>query len=201
MKAINRNWWILLVQGVFFVAVGAAGFFSDSIGLAEVTQYLGLVFAVFGFLMMTFGFGFRKRFPHWVFLLISGLIQLAFGVAILAYPTASTDIFTYLVGGFALAIGLFQLIYGISRKAAGMLYIINAVISLIFGILIVLKPFDERETLTFVVCLYSIILGITMGYYAFKIRRWSRRVLEKRKESESSSPEGTPTPAQDAAGD
>lgn len=186
MKAINRNWWIILVQGIFFIGVGSAGFFSDQVGLAEVTQYLGLVFAVFGFLILSFAIGFRKKIPTWVFLLIAGALQLIFGVAILAYPTASTEIFTYLVGGFALAIGLFQLGYGISRKGQGMLYIINAVISLIFGILIIINPFDEKETLTFLVCLYSMILGITLAYYAFKIKVWSGKNLRKKEEMQAS---------------
>ncbi len=179
MKILKKNWWIFAFQGLALGVIGSLAIFNAEMTLANIVQYLALLFLGFGLILTLSGWRTRaKSGVRWLFILIVGILEMALGLLILIYPNDSTDIFIYIIGGFALMMALAQIFLAFSAKNAKLLFFINAIIGAVFGLLMIWNPFDSEKSLTYLVGFYSILLGIAVIYYSFRIRNWAGKKLE-----------------------
>ena len=181
MELIRKNWWVLALQGLFLFAVGALVLLETFL-LAEVLNFLGLVFVVFGVLMLIWGIRSRKSSGNWWGLTFFGLIQAALGTLVLVYPTEASEIFDITIGSFAIIIGLAQFILGIGRKANRLMFFANGLVSAVVGVLIIFDPFQSEEAVPFLVALFSAILGIFIIYYSVKLRNYANALAQQKRE-------------------
>lgn len=181
MELIRKNWWVLALQGLFLFAVGALVLLETFL-LAEVLNFLGLVFVVFGVLMLIWGIRSRKSSGNWWGLTFFGLIQAALGTLVLVYPSEASEIFDITIGSFAIIIGLAQFILGIGRKANRLMFFANGLVSAVVGVLIIFDPFESEEAVPFLVALFSAILGIFIIYYSVKLRNYANALAQQKRE-------------------
>lgn len=179
MELIKRSWWILALQGIFLVGLGLLAILMPDLYLDDVVQYLGLILLAFGFIITAWAWRTRSKARYWLLMFFIGLSQFALGLAILVYPNDSSRVFATVIGGWAFLMGLFQVIIGVLSKNNRILYLVNALISMVFGGLIIYDPFESEKALTYLVGFYSILLGIMVVYYSFRLRGWSQRKIDK----------------------
>ncbi len=170
MKTISHNWWILAAQGFFLTAVGALAVLNADVDLYDIIQYLGLILLGFGVILGLLGLRAKSKGKNWGFVFSSGVLQLALGLLILANPSSSSFIFTLIIGVWALLMAGIQIVLAAINKNGRILYLINALISGIFGALIIWYNFDDQRSLTTLVGIYCLILGITIVYYSIRLR-------------------------------
>lgn len=169
------------MQGLFLFAVGALVLLETFL-LAEVLNFLGLVFVVFGVLMLIWGIRSRKSSGNWWGLTFFGLLQAALGTLVLVYPSEASEIFDITIGSFAIIIGLAQFILGIGRKANRLMFFANGLVSAVVGVLIIFDPFESEEAVPFLVALFSAILGIFIIYYSVKLRNYANALAQQKRE-------------------
>lgn len=193
MKTLQDNWWIIALQGLFILTVGALALLYQEIDLNALIQYLGLIFLGFGVILGLWGLRSRTRGRHWIFMFVFGVLQAALGLVILAYPSNSSAIFTIMIGGWALVMAATQLVLGFINKNSRVLFFINALISAGFGSIIIWYDFKSQHALTLMVGIYSIILGITIIYYSIKMKIWGngKHANNSRQELESVDQKGS----------
>lgn len=193
MEILRKNWWIAALQGVFLLGAGVLTVLDIVNDLPQLIEFLGLIFLAFGGILGLWSLRLHKKGSHWGWMFFIAFIEVALGLIILANPNGSIRIFLYVIGGFALLIGLIQLIIGFMARHNKMMFFINSFISLVFGALIIWKPFEEPHTLTYTVGIYSVILGFTFIFYSFKIRRWGNKRHSKteKKNQEINTPANT----------
>lgn len=184
MKTLKHNWWILAAQGFFLAALGSMAVINNNIDLNALIQYLGLIFLAFGVILTFVGLRARRKGSSWGFPVISGFLQLAVGLLILANPSSSSDIFSLIIGIWALVMAAIQLVIGAVSKNGRLIFFGNALISGVFGALIIWYNFDDPRSLSTLVGIYSIILGITIFYYSIRLRMWTGQQLKKSEEKE-----------------
>ncbi len=197
MKAINKYWWILAMQGFFLTGIGVMALINTALGLKELVQYLGLILLGFGVILSLLAMRSRKKGNQWGITLFTGALQIGIGLFILANPSSSSDVFKLIIGGWALLMALIQIIIGALSKNNKIIFFINAAVSATFGALIIWYNFEDIRALTVLVGIYTAILGITLIYYAIRLRIWSAVKLKVAAEKEIRTQETAVTASQD----
>ena len=139
LHTLARNWWAIALRGLVAVLFGLLTFFVPAITLVT----LVLLFGVYALLDGLFNVVALIRVPvhHWA-LLIEGVIGIAAGILIFAWPAITAIVLLYVIAFWAIFTGVFEIIAGIRRKVITneWLLLVVGVLSLLFGILILLAP-------------------------------------------------------------
>lgn len=170
MSTFRKTWWIFALQGLFLIALGALAIFVADFTLITLIPLFGLILLVFGAILVFAGYKSKIAKARKAMLITFGALELIAGIAIVAYPTDASRIFTYIIGGWAVLMGLAQYVMALRNKN-GKLYLVNGSISTAFGLLIIYNPFKDPRALTYIVGFYSLILGIFVIYYSFKLKK------------------------------
>jgi uncharacterized membrane protein HdeD (DUF308 family) len=170
MELIKKNWWFLALQGALFIALGAVVIFVPRFSLTDLLIYLAIIFLAFGIIMFIWGWRKRKTHDNWWGLAFFGVLQIVLGAFILSNPYRASSVFSYAIGGWAAVMGIAQLVLGLGRKKYRAWYILIGAVSITVGLLIIYNPFNNPNSMTYLVGFYSFILGCFLIFYGFRAR-------------------------------
>ena len=158
-------WWLFLLWGLLTVLIGLAFLLTPALTLELFVTFLGAYWLVGGIFIIG-GLVADRSFMGLKILL--AVVNIFAGLLILLYPIFSTlFLFTFLVlfiGFWAIFIGAVHLYHAWTAKDPG-----NGVlgaISIVFGILILAKPFVAVALLPFIAGGFCIISGLATLYVA-----------------------------------
>lgn len=177
MKTINKYWWILAIQGLFLAGIGIMALLNTVLSLKNLVEYLGLILLGFGVILALLGGRSRKKGNKWAITFFTGVFQIGLGLFILFNPSTSSDMFKIIIGGWALLMATIQLLIGVFSNTNRIVFFINALVSAAFGALIIWFKFEDPRSLTALVGIYTGILGITIIYYAIRLKVWSAQKI------------------------
>lgn len=159
-------WWLLLLWGFFTLIVGGLFLFNPGQTMAFLIIFLGAYWLVGGIFTIASLVVDKSNMGWKIFL---SVINILAGIVILTYPLYSTIfVFTFLIiflGFWALFIGAAHLYHAYTAKDAG--NAVLGIISLIFGLLLLLNPFIAAALLPFVFGGFAIVSGLASIYVAF----------------------------------
>jgi uncharacterized membrane protein HdeD (DUF308 family) len=199
MELLRKNWWVLALQGLLFIALGALVIFSSGFRLTDLISYLGIILLVFGLLMVIWGWRHRSTQSSWWGLAFIGLLQIIVGVLILADSSRATSVFSYTIGGWATLMGIAQFIMGFGKKSNRLLYFLNGAVSIVMGVLIIYNPFQSANAMTYLVGFYSLLLGLFIVYYSIKARNFANKNQQSKKSTPLENEEASSTNSEDNA--
>ncbi len=106
--------------------------------------------------------------PRWAIILM-GVLGLLIGIATVAAPAFMTIAIIYFIGAWALVTGIGDLVFAFTRASAGntrLIMVLSGIISLLFGILVLLNPpILTAVFLVQILGIYAILIGILgVGY-------------------------------------
>lgn len=182
LPLFTRAWWSLALRGVFALLFGLAALFMPSATLAA----LVLLFGVFALLdgavaigALIAGVSVR---PWWA-LLLGGVLSVAAGVVSLAWPGITAVALLYLVAFWSLARGVFHIAAAIQwrKELSGeWLLALDGVISIIFGVVLLLQPGAGMLALLWLLGVFAIIAGVTLIVVGFRLRSVGKRLRAAR---------------------
>lgn len=149
-----------------FIALGILAMFHPTLRLIDLIEYLGIVLIIFAVILVLISIKVAAKNGNRGFLRFAAFVQGVVGGLILTYPKYSEEIYTTLVGIWAVLIGFSQFIVVTGDRRRMILFIINGVISISLGILILLNPFKSEGMTRQIVGLFSLILGGFILYIA-----------------------------------
>jgi uncharacterized membrane protein HdeD (DUF308 family) len=170
----------LILLGVLAIIVGII-----ALAWPSVTIYaLVILFAVYAFIdaglqaMRAFSSGSAGPvFGH----LLLGLVDLAAGVIALVWPGPTALVLVLIVGIWAVIGGLVELFAAFqSGEAAGTraLFILGALVSIAFGVVLFARPNVGAVTLALLFGLFSLIYGVSQIVMGVELRRTGHTVGE-----------------------
>lgn len=159
-------WWMLLLWGLLTLLVGCMFLFMPGQTMEFFIIFLGAYWLVGGIFTIASLVLDRSNMGWKIFL---SVINILAGVLILVYPLYATIFaFTFLVifiGFWACFVGAAHLYQAYTAKDAG--NGVLGIISIIFGLLLLINPFIAAALLPFVFGGFSIVSGIASVYVAF----------------------------------
>jgi uncharacterized membrane protein HdeD (DUF308 family) len=118
VRAMRRNdrWGLLVFEGLLDIAVGIVAFLWPGITVLAFVLLVAAWAIVTGALMTAAGF--RLNAPHgrW-WLVLGGLISLAYGVLLIATPLIGAIVLTWWMGAYALAFGVALVIFSFKLRS------------------------------------------------------------------------------------
>jgi uncharacterized membrane protein HdeD (DUF308 family) len=176
LHLLARYWWALALRGAFAVLFGLLTLFIPGITLLA----LVLLFGVYALLDGIFDIISAIRSPshHWAFVL-EGIVGIAVGILTLIWPGITGLVLLYLIGFWSIFTGVLEIVAGIRLRqviANELLLILMGVLSLLFGLFIIIFPGAGALAIAFWIAAYALLFGIMLIALAFRLR--SFRQLE-----------------------
>jgi uncharacterized membrane protein HdeD (DUF308 family) len=174
LHALAKCWWLLLLRGVAAIMFGVLAFVWPGLTLLTLVWLYGAFALVDGVLALVAAFtGSAKPAPTW-WLIVVGLLGIAAGLVIFAYPGLTAILLVIFIGAWAMVHGIFEIIGAIQlRKEIDneWMLILGGVLSVLFGGLIMLAPGAGALGLVWAVAAYSIVFGILFIALALRLKK------------------------------
>jgi uncharacterized membrane protein HdeD (DUF308 family) len=179
-----KNWGFLAVNGLICILLGILLFTFTQEFLKVVILWFGIAVLVSGAGLMISGINSIRKDRGASLVLIESIAAIAIGLILIFYPGFSLALFLVLIGVWAIIIGVVQLVVLISLKevlASKTLLLVNALLTLLFGVLLFFNPFEWAEFMGKVIGVFAILMGVLLIYIAFLIRAtvkaaWTRQI-------------------------
>jgi len=163
-------WWLLLVWGILTLLIGCMFLTTPGMTTVLLLTFMGAYWLVGG-LFAIGSLAVDRSHMGWKIFLAA--INILAGILILLYPWFSTifvlSFFVIFIGFFALFIGVSHLYHGWIRKDAG--NVVLGIISMIFGVLLLINPFIFAALLPYVAGGFAIVFGIASIYVSFVAKK------------------------------
>jgi uncharacterized membrane protein HdeD (DUF308 family) len=169
-----RHWRSLGLRGGAALAFGLTALFWPGMTVATLALLIGLYALVDGVLAIAMGAGLHaSRHVGWV-LVLQGATGIALGLAVLVWSRMSVVWFTRLVGFWALASGLLELLTALHLRRElpreSMLGVAGAT-SIALGVAMLARPTAAPTVLVIVFGSFTLVFGTAMLAQAARLRR------------------------------
>jgi uncharacterized membrane protein HdeD (DUF308 family) len=170
VRDLTQNWWAFVLQGVLAIAIGIATFVVPGPSLAAFITVFAVYAIVTGVFEIVGGFSMSNG-PKWS-LVIGGIAAIAVGVLTFSQPNNTALAVTLLVGIFAVATGVAQVVaaYALGSMRNTWLLGLSGVISVAFGVLLIAAPGDGVLAVLWLIGFYAILAGITSIAFGLRLR-------------------------------
>ena len=173
VHALAKNWWLLLLRGIAAIVFGLLAFAWPGLTLLTLILFYGAFALVDGVLAIIAAITGGAPAPRW-WLAIVGLLGIAAGLLTFLMPGLTAVVLLLFIAGWAIATGVFQIIGAIKlRKEIDneWLLILCGVISVLFGVSMMLAPGAGALALVWVIGAYSVVTGALFVALAFRLRK------------------------------
>lgn len=184
--------WVLGIRGLLSVALGVMILAWPGISLFALTIVVGVYAVAIG--AVELGAAFSSQFKQergW--LIVSGLLGIAVGVAILVWPSISALALLYVIGAYAIALGLLVIVAAVRLPLDGRdtaLTILTGLVSILFGIVMFAKPGAGALAVLALIAAFLLVTGVSELVVAL-----AGKQLVERKVKKAFEPKATPQPS------
>jgi len=173
VHALAKNWWLLLLRGIAAIIFGLLAFAWPGLTLVTLILFYGAFVLVDGVLAVIAAITGGVPGSRW-WLAIIGLLGIAAGLVTFMMPGLTAVLLLLFIAGWAIATGVFQIIGAIKlRKEIDneWLLILGGIISVLFGVSMMLAPGAGALALVWVIGAYSVVIGAIFVALALRLRK------------------------------
>lgn len=170
--ALARNWWLIALRGVVAILFGVLAFVAPGAFVLSLVLFFAAYTLTDGIFAILGAIRAAQRHERWGFLLLEGIVDIVVAVAAALVPAAAVWAFVLLLAAWALVTG------GLMIAAAFRLHlhygrwwlILGGVVSILFGIALIINPGMSALVLTWWIGGYSLAFGVLLLILAFQLR-------------------------------
>ena len=173
VHALAKNWWLLLLRGIAAIIFGLLAFAWPGLTLVTLILFYGAFALVDGVLAIAAAITGGVPGSRW-WLAIVGLLGIAAGLVTFLTPGLTALVLLFFIAGWAIVTGVFEIIGAIKlRKEIDIewLLILGGIISVLFGVSMMLAPGAGALALVWVIGAYSVVLGVIFVALALRLRK------------------------------
>jgi uncharacterized membrane protein HdeD (DUF308 family) len=177
VDTLVRNWWLVALRGLVALIFGVLTIFRPGVTLSVLILLFGSYAIVNGLFSIVAAVAGRRGEPRWGSLLISGVLSAALGVLTFLAPAVTAIVLLYIIAAWAIVTGVAEVVTAIRLRrvmTGEWLLIAAGVVSVLFGILVIVFPSAGALAVTLWIGTYAVILGILLLALAFRLRSWGR---------------------------
>jgi uncharacterized membrane protein HdeD (DUF308 family) len=173
LETLARNWWAIVLRGVFAVLFGLGAFFWPGITLAVLVFFYGAYLFADGIMAVVWAMVGRGAapFPWGVFL--AGLVSIVAGLLTFSMPGLTALVLLYLIAAWAIIRGIFEIIaaFHLRRELTNeWLLALNGALAVLFGILLIAAPGAGALAVLWMIGTFAVIIGIVMIMLGFRLK-------------------------------
>ena len=173
VHALARNWWLLLLRGIAAIIFGLLALAWPGLTLLTLILFYGAFALVDGVLAIVAAITGGVPGSRW-WLAIVGLLGIGAGLLTFLTPGLTALVLLYFIAVWAIVTGVFEIIGAIKlRKEIDneWLLILGGIISVLFGVGMMLAPGAGALALVWVIGAYSVVMGAIFVALAFRLKK------------------------------
>jgi uncharacterized membrane protein HdeD (DUF308 family) len=166
------NWWVVALRGVLAILFGIAAFAMPAAAMLALVLFFAAYSLLDGILGVVLAIRGARKGERWGWLLVNGLFGIAVGIAAALWPGLTVLTFVLMIAAWALISGglMMGAAFGLKVNHGRWLLVLGGVLSLIWGVLLVVSPLAGALVLTWWVGAQALIFGVILIVLAFWLR-------------------------------
>lgn len=174
-KNATKHWYLSLIPGILFIGVGIWVFMTPVSSYLTLSILFSVTIFVSGLSEIIYSISNRKEMDNWGWVLTGGIIDLLFGLWLMASPLLSIAILPFVVGFMLMvrsmmAIGLAFDLKDFSDSGWGWLLALS-ILGLLFSFILLWNPAFAGLTLVICTGCAFVTLGVYRIILAFKLKQ------------------------------
>ena len=172
LDSLTRNWWAIVLRGIAGILFGIITFLAPGISLAALVLLFGAYAFADGVLSIVSAVR-RRGADRWWLLLLQGIVGIGAGVVTLLWPGITAIALLFVIAAWALVGGALQVAVAIRLRkviTGEWLLALGGVLSIAFGVLLVLFPGPGALALVIWIGAYAFVVGILLLVLGVKLR-------------------------------
>jgi uncharacterized membrane protein HdeD (DUF308 family) len=179
-ELLGRAWWMLALRGAAGILFGFLALFWPDLTLLLLVGMFAAYALIGGIAAISAAIRNRSIRTDWWIPLLLGLCTIAAGLIAVAAPGVTALVLIAVMGANAIVTGVLDVIAGVRLKKRGrtewLLFFIG-ILSVLFGIFVLLVPGAGALALVWMVSTYAIVTGALLLVLGLAARNWRNAVL------------------------
>jgi uncharacterized membrane protein HdeD (DUF308 family) len=176
-SSLADNWWLFLLRGLVAIAFGVLAFRWPGLTLLTLTYLWGAYALLDGIIALSAAiFGPGDAGPRW-WLVLAGFCGVLSAFIAFFWPGMTALILLMFIAGWAIAVGGLQIWGAIQLRQIlndAWLLGLSGVLSIAFGILLVVQPGAGALSLVWIIGWYAILVGCSFIAFAWRLKQYQR---------------------------
>jgi uncharacterized membrane protein HdeD (DUF308 family) len=176
-----RHWWMVALRGLIAVLFGVAALVWPRLALEILVLLFGAFALADGIIAALVAIQSRHIFDGWWVWLLEGLVGLAIGVAAFIWPALTERVLLYLIAAWAIITGVLEVIAALGLREIierVWLLALDGILSVILGVLLVIRPAAGAVALAWLIGLYAIVAGVLLLVLGFWLRSLAKALKD-----------------------
>lgn len=183
VAAVARSvWWLVLLRGVLAILFGLVALFTPGTALLAIVFVFGAYAILDGITAIVAGIRHRGAESHWVWHLVQGVVSVIAGVVAFAWPGVTVLALLFVIAFWSIVNGIAEIMESFAMRKRGSgtwgWMLAAGIVSVLFGIVLVIQPGAALITLLWFVGAYAVIFGVIIVVWAFRLRGAVRTVSD-----------------------
>jgi len=174
LQTLGRTWWLVLLRGLSAIVFGILAWTWPGVTLITLVLFWGAYALVDGVAALIAGWQAKDSGkPMWQVVLV-GVIGIAAGIFTFVQPGVTAVALLILIAAWAIVHGIFEIAAAIRLRKEiqnEWLLVISGVISVVFGILMILNPGAGAMAVLWIIGVFAIAYGALLVMLSFKLRK------------------------------
>ena len=160
---VTGRWWTLLLRGIVAIAFGAVAFAWPGVTAATLVLLFAYYALADGAFCLFAAIGGRRQGEDRWLLALEGVIGIWAGLVMLRAPAMTAILLVFFISIWAMATGFLRIAaaFRLRKQISGELWLaLSGVLSVLFALMLLLRPDVGAIGLVWVIAGYALILGI-----------------------------------------
>ncbi len=195
LHTLARNWWLVLLRGVVAVLFGVMAFALPGLTLFSLVLLWGAYAFADGILALGAAFGVHRGSTA-AWLVLVGLLGLGAGLVTVLWPGVTALALLVFIASYAIVRGVVEIVGAISLRKHienEWALILGGVLSVLFGIVLLVRPGVGALALLWVIGLYAVLFGCALIALSYRLYHAHRMLAPQREDFTRHFP-GRPAP-------
>lgn len=172
------NWWLFIVSGAIAIVYGIFAMAVPGETLGLLMKWSGIVVTIVGVLTLALALWRNRNMYPYASLLFYSIVMILFGVAIIIWWKLAIELLVMALGVWTVLSGAMQFfsVLRFNNMPGKWFYIVNSLLSVVFGVLLLFNPFESVGIFVTVTGCLALIFGIIMIVFGIHLHRLANSV-------------------------
>lgn len=173
VRDINRSWWSPMIRGIVAVLFGLVALILPGLTLRVLIALFGAYVLLDGIFAIVAALQAIQARRSFVWSLVEGIASITVGILTFFWPGLTALVLLYFVAFWAILTGVVEIVAAVELRRiiqGEWLLLLSGVLSIVFGVVLVLFPGAGALSLIWLIGIYAIVFGVLLIDLSLRLR-------------------------------
>ena len=170
-----KNWWVSLIIGILFLAVGFLVIFYPMAGYEAIAVLFSVIMLIAGIFEIVFATSNRKVLPGWGWYLALGILDVILGLVLIFIPGLKEAVIPFILAFWLMFRGISSIGYSIDMQRYGShswgWYLAFGILAVLCAIGVIFFPMAGAISAVWICGFLFLLLGISRIMLSFDLKK------------------------------